>query len=60
MVCCFISAAVSLIDVYGTVQLLGVLSGVSCVINACVNLFFALTILRYNKAIKPFRTPKIK
>lgn len=58
MVCCFISAVVSLIDVYGAVQLLGVLNGVSCVISAGANLFFALTIARYNKAVKPFRVPK--
>ncbi len=58
MVCCFITAVVSLIEVFGTVQILGVLSGISCVFTAAANLFLALTIARYNRAIKPFRTPK--
>ncbi len=58
MVCCFVTAAVNLMNVYGTVQTFGVLYGVSCVFAAMANLFLALTIIRYNSAIKPFKTPK--
>ncbi|MBO5252742.1 MAG: hypothetical protein J6C51_02240 [Clostridia bacterium] len=58
MVCCFVTAAMNLMNVYGTVQTLGVLYGVSGVLAAMANLFLALTIIRYNKAIKPFKTPK--
>ena len=57
-VICFITAAVNMMNAYGTVQLFGVLYGIGCVAAALANLFIALTVIRYNKAVKPYLTPK--
>ena len=54
----FASAALLLLDVFGTISMMGWLAGLVNLCAAGANVLFALVIMQYNKAVKPLVVPK--
>lgn len=54
----FAAAAILVIDIFGTISMMGWMSGLVNLCAAGANVLFALCIMQYNKAIKPLITPK--
>lgn len=54
----FASAAFLLLDIFGTISLMGWVAGLVNLCAAGANVLFALVILQYNKAVKPLVVPK--